>query len=86
MSTKSIASFGPRRHVAEIRERLSALQFDHFDAVPQSTCLGAEIRGVDLSQPLSPDLSQELQRALVEFKVIFFRDQDISPDQQAAFV
>ena len=77
--------YGPRRHIAGIRERLDTLHFDHFDATLQSPCLGAEIRGVDLSKPLSHELEAEIQTALVEFKVLFFRDQDISTDEHAAF-
>ncbi|MFK7898792.1 MAG: TauD/TfdA dioxygenase family protein [Myxococcota bacterium] len=77
--------FGPRRHVAETRARLQALEFDHFDVTLASPCLGGEVRGVDLSKPLSPSLSKELQSALVEFKVLFFRDQDLSQEEHAAF-
>ena len=44
--------YGPRRHIASIRERLDALSFERLEAVPQAPCLGAEIRGVDLSKPM----------------------------------
>jgi len=40
---------------------------------------------VDLSRPLEKDTHQELHRALLTHKVLFFRDQDISPDQHVAF-
>lgn len=84
MSTRPI-HFGPRRHIAQIRERLSGLHFDHFEAALQSPCLGAEIRGVDLTKPVSPDLAEELNTALVEYKILFFRDQDISTAEHASF-
>lgn len=77
--------YGPRKHLASQRERLDALHFEHFDAALQSPCLGAEIRGLDLSQKSSPALLDELATALVEFKVLFFRDQDLSPRQHADF-
>jgi taurine dioxygenase len=77
--------FGPRRHVAETRERLSNLRFDHFDVTLMSPCLGGEVRGIDLAKPLSPSLAKEVQSALVEYKVLFFRDQEISQDEHAAF-
>jgi taurine dioxygenase len=77
--------YGPRKHIANRRERLDALHFDHFETTLQSPCLGAEIRGVDLSQPISPALLQELEVALVEFKVLFFRDQKIDAQQHASF-
>ncbi|HIF92451.1 MAG: TauD/TfdA family dioxygenase [Myxococcales bacterium] len=76
--------YGPRRHIAIQRERLDALHFEHFETTLLSPCLGAEIRGVNLSQTLSPSLLQELRTALVEFKVIFFRDQAISGEEHAA--
>jgi len=84
MSTRPI-HFGPRRHIAQIRERLDGLRFDHFEATLQSPCLGAEIRGVDLGKPVSAELAAELNTALVEYKILFFRDQDISTDEHAAF-
>lgn len=77
--------FGPRKHIASQRERLDALHFDHFEATLLSPCLGAEIRGVDLSKPTQPALLQELSTALVEFKVLFFRDQSINSKEQVDF-
>jgi alpha-ketoglutarate-dependent taurine dioxygenase len=50
-----------------------------------SGALGAEISGVDLSQKLDDGVIGELRRALVENCVIFFRDQNITPDQHLAF-
>lgn len=47
--------------------------------------IGAEISGIDLRQPLTPALRDELRRLLLEHKVIFFRDQAISTEQQIAF-
>ncbi len=47
--------------------------------------LGAELSGVDLSQPLSDDTIAAIRQALVEHQVIFFRDQTLTPAQQVAF-
>jgi len=52
---------------------------------PLSPTIGAEIGGVALSEPIDADTFDELHRALLEFKVIFFRDQDIAPEQHVAF-
>ena len=41
--------------------------------------IGAELHGVDLSQPLSPDLVHRIRAAFLAHQVIFFRDQDLSP-------
>jgi len=50
-----------------------------------SGALGAEISGVDLSGPLADDTVAAIRQALVEHQVIFFRDQELTPAQQAAF-
>lgn len=47
--------------------------------------LGAEIGGVDLSQPLADETIAAIRKALVEHQVIFFRDQTLTPQQQLAF-
>lgn len=43
--------------------------------------LGAEVQGVDLRQPLSSGLAQEIRQALLDNLVIFFRDQDLTSAQ-----
>ncbi|MED5582663.1 MAG: TauD/TfdA family dioxygenase, partial [Pseudomonadota bacterium] len=50
-------------------------------AKPLTPVIGAEISGIDLRQPLSIDGVQWLTDQLVRYKVIFFRDQDIDPQQ-----
>lgn len=50
-----------------------------------SGALGAEIEGVDLSRPLDDETFAAIRRAFVEHQVIFFRDQDLTPDQHLAF-
>lgn len=47
--------------------------------------IGAEVSGVDLAQPLSAEERAELKDLLLKYKVLFFRDQDITRDQQVAF-
>lgn len=56
-----------------------------IEIVPTGTPVGAEIRGVDLSQPLGDNVFATIERAYDEYGVIFFRDQHISPPQQVAF-
>lgn len=52
---------------------------------PLTGMLGAEIAGVDLSQPLDDETFEEIHQAWLDHLVIFFRDQDITPDQQIEF-
>jgi taurine dioxygenase len=47
--------------------------------------LGAELHGVDLTQPISTDLQQAIRAALLEHLVIFFRDQNLSSEQFMRF-
>lgn len=47
--------------------------------------MGAEISGVDLSKPLDDRTFGEIHRAWLENLVVFFRDQDITPQQYLAF-
>ena len=63
-----------------------APQFDIFDTAralgvtitPITPTIGAEISGLDLDRPLSSAEAEWLHAAWLRFKVIFFRDQDIS--------
>lgn len=52
---------------------------------PVTGHIGAEIFGVDLSQPLASDVIAEIRQTLLRWKVVFFRDQDITAEQQIAF-
>jgi taurine dioxygenase len=52
---------------------------------PVSTVLGAEISGLDLRQPLTPEVVAAIRAALLRHKVVFFRDQDISHEDHVRF-
>ena len=52
---------------------------------PVAGALGAEISGVDLSQPLDDATIATLRRAWLDHLVIFFRDQVLPPEQFLAF-
>lgn len=45
---------------------------------------GAEVRGLDLSQPLSADVCAAIEAAIAEHAVLVFRQQPLSQDQQIA--
>ena len=50
-----------------------------------SGALGAEISGVDISNPLSTHELDILRSAFLEHQVICIRDQSLTPTQQIAF-
>ena len=52
---------------------------------PLSVHIGAEISGVDLTQPLTPEEVKDIRSALVRWKVIFFRDQIMDHRQHIEF-
>ena len=52
---------------------------------PIATALGAEIHGVDISRPLDDETVAAIRRALLDHLVIFFRDQELTPDEHKAF-
>ncbi|MCF3195086.1 taurine dioxygenase [Pseudomonas fragi] len=52
---------------------------------PISSALGAQIEGVDLTQPLSLEHRDAIEQALLEHHVVFFKNQSITPQQQARF-
>jgi len=60
-------------------------EFSTISVHPVAGALGAEIEGADLSQELSDEVIAEIRQALLDHLVIFFRNQDITPEQHLAF-
>jgi len=50
-------------------------------AIPVAGALGAEIIDIDLTTELSKDSAEGIKQMLLKYQVIFFRDQDITPQQ-----
>ena len=51
---------------------------------PVTGVLGAEVSGIDLGQTLDTSIVDEIHAALVQHQVLFFRDQDLSPEAHLA--
>ncbi|UCH40133.1 MAG: TauD/TfdA family dioxygenase [Gammaproteobacteria bacterium] len=56
-----------------------------MQVLPQSSVLGAELRDIDLSAELSDAQIAAINQALLDHQVIFFRDQQLSPQQYNDF-
>jgi taurine dioxygenase len=75
---------GPRR-LRPTYDENERQPYRRIATVPLSPTVGAEISGVSLAEPIDAPTFDEIHRALLEYKVIFFRDQDITPEQHVAF-
>ncbi|MDI1364490.1 MAG: TauD/TfdA family dioxygenase [bacterium] len=64
---------------------VDAPDYAGLTVTPVSTVLGAEISGLDLRQPLAPEVVAAIRSALLRHKVVFFRDQDISHEDHVRF-
>jgi taurine dioxygenase len=61
------------------------MSYKRIEVQPVSGALGAEVSGVDPSQPLDEAVLAEIQSAWLEHLVLFFRDLDLTPAQFKAF-
>lgn len=59
----------------DVFDRAQSLGFTISQSTPT---IGAEISGINLDKPLSSNAQEWLHDAWIRFKVLFFRDQDIS--------
>lgn len=60
------------------------MDYQRIEVEPISGALGAEIRGADLAN-LDDETFAEIHQAWLAHLVVFFRDQDLTPDQHLAF-
>lgn len=61
------------------------MSYGHIEVTKLTPMIGAEIRGVDLTQPMPDDVFDEVHRAFLENSVVFFKGQKpIPPETQIA--
>ncbi len=60
-----------------------ASRYRHIRPEPQRPNFAAHI-DLDLSQPITPEVAAELYQALLDFEVLFFPPQTITPEQHVA--
>src|SRR5947208_2775245 len=56
-----------------------------LDIRPLAPGIGAEIRGLDLAQPMSDAVFAEIERAWHRHNVLLFRDQSLTEEQEVDF-
>ena len=75
---------GPLGHLAHERSHMAAQTWHHFEVVPVGATVGGLVTEIDLCGDVSNDVYEELRLALDVFKVLFFRDQPMTPDRHLA--
>jgi taurine dioxygenase len=74
--------------VSQLASRVATLaqpEFRHFKATPQTASFGALIEGIQVADAIDDDaLFAELRAAWVHYQVLFFRDQELTPEQHLA--
>jgi taurine dioxygenase len=70
---------------ASLAERISNDTPQRFDILGLDAPLGAEVVGLDLARPLSTADFARIHRAHLDYHVLVFRDQRITPEQQISF-
>lgn len=68
-----------------MNQLVRSLVIEDLTILPMTPTIGAEIEGIDLSRPLTSATVSALRQALLDWKVLFFRDQDITTEQHLAF-
>ncbi|MFJ5079511.1 TauD/TfdA dioxygenase family protein [Streptomyces sp. NPDC088553] len=82
---KPLMHYG-KRTLDRIAPDMAQPDYRLLDICPLTPHIGAEIEGVDLSLPIDEDVAEEIRQALLEWKVLFFRDQHgFDPQSQLAF-
>lgn len=61
------------------------MRFERITVAPLAPALGAEVSRVDLSQLINDTTADEIRRAFADYLVLFFRDQELTPEGQVAF-
>jgi len=71
--------------VTKIQTVTDEIAREVFQVLPLSDLMGAEIIGLDLSQPLDDRTRDQVHDAFLKYQVIVFRDQKLTKQQQVTF-
>lgn len=82
--TDPLTMYGPM-----VADRVPAgfepMDYRRITVTPQGTTIGAEVSGLALGGDVDEETMAEIRHALLEWKVLFFRDQDIDRDAHRDF-
>jgi taurine dioxygenase len=57
----------------------------YFEPKPLQPTIGAELLGIDLSKPLRDGARDAIKAAILKYRVVFFRDQNLTAEQHELF-
>ena len=60
------------------------MQTEQIEVRPLTAVIGAQVDGIKLSEPMDDETFSFVHSALLEHLVLFFRDQEMTPDQHVA--
>lgn len=60
-------------------------KYPGITVVRRGPTIGAEIQGVDFSRPVPSNVAKSIHAALMDYLVVYFRNADMTPEQQVAF-
>ena len=68
-----------------MNQPVGSLQVAGLSFAPLTPMIGTMVSGIDLARPLDGAELGALRQALLDWKVLFFTDQDITTEQHLAF-
>ncbi len=71
--------------LAEVQTERLRRNYRYLEVRPIAGALGAEIQGVDIARPLEREVVSEIRQAFLDHLVLFFRNQELTPQEQLAF-
>jgi taurine dioxygenase len=77
LQMKRRAMGGPPGTPRRVLDSFPSMEYEHCTVHPMSPSIGAEVRGLTLADGLDAEEQSELRHALLEWKVLFFREQHI---------
>lgn len=75
----------PKRSSDRVAVPERRTHYETFELTALTPHIGAEIRGLDLSKPLTGEQAVELEQAFLDWMVLSIRDQHLTRDQHKAF-